>query len=98
MIRYRLTTSLGAVVVELPADREDHVAPLTLRGNAEATVLVRQVLSSARSPRGLSLGEQTTPLDLRWAMADTGVQLYLPELMEWAVEKAPARRGQPSSG
>src|SRR5262245_32259375 len=84
MIKYRLRSPAGDVIVSLPSDGPNRVAKISYEGDANAVDWVRSFLETERGFFGHLIGSATTPLDLYAALASASARRFVPKLLEGA--------------
>jgi len=79
MMRVRLKTALGEVIVSTDDDGEDH--PILFEGEQPAVELIRRELALQVGRGGIFLGGHATEAELTHALEQPELRIYLPELI-----------------
>src|SRR5438094_516226 len=82
MIRYKLNTSNGEVVVSLDSEQPHKVAPLRYEGHPDSVRLVKRWLFYANGVYGQQIADWCAPSDLRSAVESPGAERFAPVLIE----------------
>ena len=82
MVAYRLAVFSFPVVVRLDVEGPDDYGPIQFEGQPDAVSSIRQVVFGAPAIAAYSLGAETTPADLDFAMGSPALRKYRPELLE----------------
>jgi hypothetical protein len=82
MIRYKLTTPDGEVVVALDSEQPNKVAPIAYQGTPNGVMVVKRWLHYETGAYGHQIGDWTAPIDLKAAMRKPSAKRFSPELIE----------------
>jgi hypothetical protein len=82
MIRYKLSTKDGEVLVSVDSEQAHKVAPIHYDGDARAVLAVRRWLTYEIGLDGREIGEWCAPSDLKSVMGKNGAGAFKPALLE----------------
>jgi hypothetical protein len=82
MIRYKLTTKAGDVLVSVDSEQPHKVAPIHYDGEPRAVLLVKRWLSYETGADGRIIGDWCAPADLKATMSKNGAGAFSPSLEE----------------
>ena len=80
MIRYKLTTKSGDVLVTVDSEQPHKVAPIHYDGDPRAVLLVKRWLAYEVGADGRVIADWCAPADLKFAMNKSGAGAFSPKL------------------
>lgn len=80
MIRYKLSTKIGDVLVSCDSEQQHKVAPILYQGDPRAVLAVKRWLAYEIGADDRIIGDWCAPADLKAAMAKSGASGFAPQL------------------
>lgn len=80
MIRYKLSTKAGDVLVSCDSEQPHKVAPIVYQGEPRAVLTVKRWLSYETGADDRIIGDWCAPADLKFAMAKSAANTFGPQL------------------
>lgn len=82
MLRYKLTTAHGDVLIALDGGQPNRISPIAYDGSPRAILTIKRWLHYEVGAYGHPIGDWTTPVDLKAAMASGRAKAFSPVLLE----------------
>lgn len=88
MIRFRLNTADGDVVVSLDSEQPKKFAPIEYEGPRRGVLLAKRWLSNETGAVGAAIGDWATPEELKAAMRSPKAKVFGPTVLEETTRSA----------